>query len=167
MVSHLDAVFYSEPDERGWAAQMETHITKEFGSDDWKGNALADVRCRLSLCRMGVAHEDLDTGYTFVARAGRWQPQHGNRRRSTVPGHVCGRRVMSRAVDVSVPINNFALLCAPNSDITPHWFNEALYIVSGGFFDHDSETWHKPYLQDNANYKFVPLRSRTVVCPTQ
>jgi hypothetical protein len=73
IVAHLDDSFQSEPYDGDWAAQIEAGIALDFGADDWNGNTLAEVRCRSTLCRMVVTHEDLEAADTLVARMGTLQ----------------------------------------------------------------------------------------------
>ena len=73
IVSHLDDSFHREPFDNGWAAPIEASVAKDFGAEDWKGNALTEVRCRSTLCRMVVAHEDLGAADSFVTRMGTLQ----------------------------------------------------------------------------------------------
>ena len=73
IVSHLDDALHSEPDDGGWATQMEVGLAENFDADDWHGNTLAEANCRATLCRIVVAHEDLGAADAFVARMGTLQ----------------------------------------------------------------------------------------------
>ena len=70
MISHLDVAIQSEPLDSGWAAQVQTGLTDAFKGDDWLGNELAYTDCRVTLCRVEVAHKDANVAGAYVARIG-------------------------------------------------------------------------------------------------
>jgi hypothetical protein len=75
------------------------------------------------------------------------------------PGTYVAVGVMTRASNRAQMVNNFALLCAPNVGT-----RNPLYIVSGGFFDDTTQTWHQPSLQHNTQF-FKPSGSQMKTCP--
>jgi hypothetical protein len=73
IVAHLDEAFHEEPADGAWATQIEDDLAEDFHVYDWSGHALAEARCRSTLCRLVVSHDDKDAISAFIMRMGTLQ----------------------------------------------------------------------------------------------
>lgn len=67
IASNLDARFFAEAYESGWASETEAELGRLFVETDIEGSQLMEAACRTTLCRIDVTHADSEAEERFIA----------------------------------------------------------------------------------------------------